>query len=613
MKKFVISLALAASCLKASDQPLEPIPLIQDQYTLIEKILAYLQKEINAASGIDKQNRIEAFRTIEQFKKGICKGLTSIWSYGRYLTDIQEQPLPATDNSQFFTTTHNLLLNWDEKSSFSTEEKNDIERFIGHVRLFQNAAREQNELFRVQNNLLPLIEDPKRGSLTFLYGFTLHPENEQLLSKQLSLIIKPSKIILFSLGEKNGAKSGIDKGIHVGGIYKDSKGTIYAYDPNEDQQEHVGQIEQLFTAYDELARWLLTRLKDLKEDLAYLQKVYPGMPDYDENAGKSVESLNIGVFDFANVPATLQPPTPVELSLSLEEIIESAISSYLLNETVPPSLMTYLEKNMPNAIDNPEQADLYAGYLVKALEIKNIALAKLLLEHGANRSFTYQRDPFHPEFTLLDTVINTILHEECSLWNGRGKPDLDYINALYPILEDLLKTEGEQFDPQCFINLCLDQRNPQQQSERLALLLADYYKPDEYNDENHEFEFLKKIMLYNTAVFRKILSKKPFLTDAKNWNEETIIFYAPEEFIDELVRQGMDINTTNKKGDTPLSNIAYLISEKDEPERQSSLQAKVTAFLRNGADAKTIDLSKVKHPGVKQMLKEAQEEQSKIN
>ena len=44
MKKLIIALALAACCLQASDQTLEPAPLAQDQNALIEKILVYLKQ-----------------------------------------------------------------------------------------------------------------------------------------------------------------------------------------------------------------------------------------------------------------------------------------------------------------------------------------------------------------------------------------------------------------------------------------------------------------------------------------------------------------------------------------------------------------------------------------
>ena len=226
------------------NQPLPPNSIINEnsaekpkeifgQRLLIDHISSYLEHELktltleNKISEREIKNRQEVINLFKA-SEGECAGLSMLWAYGRR---ISEEPLKDStkerDDNRAFEEAQHLLGTWNEKTTYTKDEKLKIDRFISQIFTFQSPhlVYSANDLnLHTRQNQFDLAPQHFQDTL----GRTLQNDiietligDSKMLASRLEKLIQPKRMFFLS---SHG---------HSMAIYKSAKnGQLYFYDPN---------------------------------------------------------------------------------------------------------------------------------------------------------------------------------------------------------------------------------------------------------------------------------------------------------------------------------------------------------------------------------------------
>jgi hypothetical protein len=379
------------------------VPPSIEQYLLIDSIISYLRKELkHSKNPIERKNRKETLdRFDKELSEGICLALSVLWSYGKRIEDDNNNvPKTGTDDATWFNNTYHSLLKesqfswkfWKKKKSLSSEEKENIEKFISTLILLQDtqAAR----LLGTQKGNLPtLVQDVSKGSLHFEYAYSLSGFKLELLEKRLEKIINPKKINILNLG----GFGGLEKGIHALAIYQNSHTQkFYCYNPDSKTGEKT------FTTISEVALWLQEEYKELEQH---------GFKFYDPTHPHTLSQITIGVFDFItpDTPPSLIP-APQALEIDRHEFFNTIQSYGSLKLPLPLWYHDYVEREFPDVTNYPIIADWYGEQLNEAVKRGQYEHVRMLIKQGANLLKVDLSQITDPEMLVL--FPETLLPEE---------------------------------------------------------------------------------------------------------------------------------------------------------------------------------------------------------
>jgi hypothetical protein len=302
---------------------------LHNQGLLISKMVAYLRQEAEEVQSSlnniqnkeskeykakieDYKNRMEVIHLLETVEAaGQCVGLSTLWAYGKRIADEPgAESKIAKDDINFFNETWKKLVLWDKSQVISQNLKSDFDRFISHVRYFQENYRVLliREVKSVkQLNLSESLSDAKRGAPIKRFDQKIDCDND-ILKNRLAQIIKPKTMIFLSCEgrEKQGERqvSG-----HTMAIYQDSKNNIYFYNSNADE----GEV--LVKDFDDLAKrvWGASNPDNFEK----------GFVGFDPQTEVYRGNLWIEIYSFKEDPE-YQYPSKANFKLSAQEFLNIA-------------------------------------------------------------------------------------------------------------------------------------------------------------------------------------------------------------------------------------------------------------------------------------------------
>ena len=279
----------------------------RDQRYITKKVVQYLKKELAESLEQDKESRQKVITELENCE-GNCAGFTVLWSYARAIEDdkiknrvkrrllevilkndlsrstsklpesaldleikrqlkewigyniSREEPKklgdkePKADDISHFNSMINLLIQWDGKSNFSSQDKSEIEGFISNILFYQNT---QSLAHESQSDFLGNVEDTKSRYFSKHFDLVDPVDNyidhtnkkaiprdivctKSMVSRFFHELVLDGEAIFVSCD-----RSGY--GGHVFSIYKSSiDNKIYFYDSNDEKGEVcVKDIDEL--------------------------------------------------------------------------------------------------------------------------------------------------------------------------------------------------------------------------------------------------------------------------------------------------------------------------------------------------------------------------------
>jgi hypothetical protein len=234
------------------EQVMQDVAKLSEEQVNI-KLMEQIQSRYNKLSAQIEANTNSVINN-NHFELGVCAGLTTLWAYAKRVenkTDLD--PNQGKDDIKFLTKTMNTLKGWDGKDEsfkkFSKEDKQDLDRFISNIILYQNSIDEHEALkemhpdafdqFRLEKMLEATKGDQKINKPSPVFS-EIATVGEQALTKRLKDIIKPeSMVFLMAYGDKEG---------HATSVYQSKDGQMYFYDPNQGETK-VNNIEELTSKF----------------------------------------------------------------------------------------------------------------------------------------------------------------------------------------------------------------------------------------------------------------------------------------------------------------------------------------------------------------------------
>ncbi len=205
------------------------------QNVLIEKMFEYLASNPET---VDGQKNLD--------KNGMCNGLSTLWTYGMYLSDqalknddpqdialIHNNKMTSKttrDDHDFFIKAQDLLIT-KAFAEFSKEDHLCVDRFIQQLIFFQSWAFISLNGSQDQLDLEHTLEDTNKRRAQRLLALNLIC-TEGMLKKRLERLISIPGNMLF-IGVKGKESS------HQTAIYKKKNNDIFFYDPNS----NIGKIK----------------------------------------------------------------------------------------------------------------------------------------------------------------------------------------------------------------------------------------------------------------------------------------------------------------------------------------------------------------------------------
>lgn len=214
------------------------MPINQTQRSILNKLIAYLEKKIS------RPHPPEYTRFISQFKSGYCAGISSLWLYSRWLQN-QPKGLLERDDHDWFKGVIDTIVRWDEKVPVPLNIAKEFDRFISLIEFYQHP----NHALLPANpgDLDVLLEDNVKESEGVSPPYR-KPKKEYSIASLLNFdqlkkilkegIIHPYRLIYISSSN------------HATALFFDGK-NYYFFNPNSSDGEKV--IPPGPSAIDELA------------------------------------------------------------------------------------------------------------------------------------------------------------------------------------------------------------------------------------------------------------------------------------------------------------------------------------------------------------------------
>lgn len=184
-----------------------------DQQIILPNLVSYLEKYPSA-------NKTLTFEFIKF--KGICRGLTVLWLYYRWL-DTQVD-IANEHKSNWYMETADMLMKWDRKEKLTAETSASFNKFASLVCALQGTDTTHSDL----EEAFPFVNlDTKGKTIKQKYKIVAEVTQEQL-SSLLKQIVHDGELIQVIYVD------GLD--FHVTGLFKQNE-SYYYYNPN------IGEIK----------------------------------------------------------------------------------------------------------------------------------------------------------------------------------------------------------------------------------------------------------------------------------------------------------------------------------------------------------------------------------
>lgn len=220
------------------------------QGKMIAGAIRYFKKKLAQ----DPQNE-DLQKLVKYFEdsQGQCMALSLLWSYSRLMDDLKhQQNLTAEiDGSDFFKRGLRQVCQFDEKKTLSTEQENEIERFLSHVIFYQNR---HSELLGFKYKITGNFEDTKGRK--FFEDMAKFSCSKKILARMVNESALPQRMLFFrSWGQAFDQK----KRAHVISVYRKDDGRLLYYNSND-------KSEKIFNSADELSEDLWDALDKQARD-----------------------------------------------------------------------------------------------------------------------------------------------------------------------------------------------------------------------------------------------------------------------------------------------------------------------------------------------------------
>lgn len=222
------------------------------------KIMQFLDKY--GAQDRNDSERLETLKDIFINAGGYCSGMSTLYSYSRYLLETYPKPVAdlesdsksiPRDDYTWFEATIKLISDWgdskiDLDGSVNKKKREEIWRYIEQIEYFQHITSYTEESLVDQGDLAGSLEDSKDNkprSLKQEYAIA-----SLLTLEQLKTLLKTENLI------QAGKLIYITSDMHAVSLFKDSKG-YHFFDPNCKDCEN-GELERVTDSTDLVAEWL---------------------------------------------------------------------------------------------------------------------------------------------------------------------------------------------------------------------------------------------------------------------------------------------------------------------------------------------------------------------
>lgn len=284
------------------------------------KIIQFLDKY--GAQDRNDSERLETLKDIFINAGGYCSGMSTLYSYSRYL--LETYPRPVTDlesdsksmprdDYTWFEATIKLISDWgdgkiDLDDSVNKKKREEIWHYIEQIEYFQHITNYTQESQVDQGDLAGSLEDSKDNkprSLKQEYAIA-----SLLTLEQLKILLKTENLI------QAGKLIYITSDMHAVSLFKDSKG-YHFFDPNCKDCEN-GELERVTDSTDLVAEWLFQSMNFWR---------------FEKGVGfiwKTPSPLAFRMFSFDDQPKVVYPFVQQVLT-QIQPTTESSFKSFIIN------------------------------------------------------------------------------------------------------------------------------------------------------------------------------------------------------------------------------------------------------------------------------------------